>query len=297
MAATTSYIQSDTNLESWADVIGNISPVDTPVLSKLRKVKVSATLHEWAKDTLANAASNAKVEGAAYSYAAAAARTRETNDTQIFEKTWSVSRTQEEVLKAGTSSEWEYQADKSMKELARDMEYAYINGTGASGADGTARELKGIVSFITTNVTTGTGSGSEALTENMFNENLQAIWDQGGKADWALVNGTQKRVISQFTTNYTKNIDVDDKKLTNSVEVYDSDFGRIMIDLERYLDKDKVLILETDKWAIGDLRPVNQKEPAETGDSREGVWIAESTLVAYNEASSGKITELSTAVA
>lgn len=284
------------NRESLMDVITNISPYETPLLSELPKVNVGATLHEWMTESLSTYdESNAQIEGADYSFTRGSARTRVTNNTQILSKTWEVSGSQEAVDKAGIDSEYARRMQNAMKELATDVEASLMNGTGNSGASGTAREMKGVVSFITTNVETGTGTGSETLTEDMYNDLLQTIWEAGGKPDTTYVAAKQKRVISGFTASSTQNIDAADKKLVNSVEIYESDFGLQTIKLHRDVPIDNVVALEKNKWAVGVLRPVMEKEVSIVGDAMRGAAVGEMTLVAYNEAASGKITQLATA--
>lgn len=45
--------------EDLSDVIDNISPLDTPFMSALKKSKASARFFEWQTDSLSAAANNA----------------------------------------------------------------------------------------------------------------------------------------------------------------------------------------------------------------------------------------------
>ena len=272
----------------------NISPTETPMLSRFSKVPASNTTHEWQTDSLSAAASNAYVEGADSDAPALTATTRESNNTQISRKLWRVTDTMEAVDKAGRGSEYAYQMAKHMKELARDMEFSLVNGTGNSGASGTARELKGVMAWIDTNNATGTGTGAEDLTEDMYNGLLQDIYDEGGNPDVTYANGYQKRKISAFSTPSTRNINVEDKRLIATVDVYDSDFGLQQIILDRYMPADEVAVLQEDLWRVAMLRPVNYKELPDNGGGPKGQVEAEYTLEALNEKASGKITNLST---
>lgn len=249
---------------------------------------------EWLTDSLANAGSNKHIEGADYSFSKPAARVRTGNYTQILQTPVEVSDTQRVVLKAGVEDEFAYQMAKKMKEHARDIEYALVNGTGNSGASGTARELKGVLAWISTNTTTGTGTGNEALTEDMFNDTLQDIWNQGGMPDTAWVNGFQKRKVSAFTGGATKQVEADEKKITATVSVYDSDFGRIKIVLDRFMATDQVAITQTDLWKVAILRPTKKVDVAKVGSATRAVIESELTLESRNEAGSGKITQLTT---
>lgn len=261
-----------------------------------KKVKASATYVEWMTESLAAAAANKQIEGADYSFSKPTSRTRLGNWTQILSKTFEVSETQEAVDKAGVESEYARRMENAVKEIGRDVEYALVNGTGNSGASGTARELKGVLSFIATTVETGSGTGTEALTEAMFNDALQDAYVQGGSPNMAYANGWQKRKISAFSTPSTRNIDAENKKLVAAVDVYESDFGLIEVKLDRWMPTDQVALLEQDKWAVAVLRPIKVvQDIAKVASSRRGVVEGELSLISYNEAASAKITGLTTA--
>lgn len=282
------------NREDLTDYIGLITRDETPLYSSLEKVKAYARTHEWQTDSLSTGSANAQIEGADFSFAIPSARSRVSNNTQIFSKTLEVSETQNVVSVAGLDEEFAYQMDKRMREIATDIEKALITGTGNSGASGTARELKGALAFIATNVETGTGTGNETLTESMYNNALQTIWAAGGRPDTTYVNGGQKRKISGFTSNNTRFLSVSENtELVNSVSVYESDFGKQRIELDPFMDTDKVMLLQKDMWKVAVLRGLKPVDVAKVADSKRGAIVTELTLEARNEKSSGKITQLS----
>jgi len=283
------------NREDLTDVIATITRHETPIFSSLEKVKCSAKLHEWQTDTLSTGSSNAAIEGADFSFSIPSARSRVTNNTQIFTKTLEVSDTQREVSTAGLEDEFAYQMEKRMKEIATDVENALITGTGNSGASGTARELKGILAWMTTNVETGTGTGSETLTEDTYNDLLQTIWTAGGRPDYSYVNGYQKRQISSFSTSNTRYLEISGEgELKNTIAVYESDFGRQRIELDSFMTSTVVAALQRDMWKVATLRGIKSVDVATVGDSKRGALVGELTLEARNEAASGQITGLST---
>ena len=63
IANTFQTFQAKGNREDLSDIIYNISPTDTPLLSAIGKEKATATLHEWQTDALAQAGANAQIEG------------------------------------------------------------------------------------------------------------------------------------------------------------------------------------------------------------------------------------------
>jgi hypothetical protein len=284
------------NREDLTDVIATITRNETPIYSTLEKVSARATLHEWQIDTLSTGNVNHAIEGADFAFAYPAYRSRVNNHTQIFTKSVEVSETQRAVSVAGLDDEFAYQLEKRMKEIATDIEKALITGTGSTGASGTARDLHGILGFMTTNVETGTGtSTTEVLTEGMYNNALQTIWAAGGRPDTTYVNGFQKRKISSFSSNNTRFMNVDSEgELKNSISVYESDFGRQRIELDPFMTTSVVAILQKDMWKVAQLRPLKVVDVATVGDAKRGALVTELTLEARNEASSGQITGLST---
>ncbi len=282
------------NREDLSDVLTNISPTETPMLSRFGKVKAKNTYHEWLTDSLATATANAAIEGYDYSFSKVSSRTRTGAYTQIFQTPVEVSDSQRAVDTAALEDEFAYQMAKKMKEHARDIEYALINGTGNSGASGTARTLKGVLAWITTNVETGTGTGSEALTATMLDDALQSAWDQGGTPDTAYANGWQKRKISGLTTSNTRNINADMKEVVIGIDVYESDFGRIKIVPDRFMTTTVVALLQNDLWKIAEFRPTKKVDVAKIGSATRAVIESELTLESRNEAGSAQITGLST---
>jgi len=136
------------------------------------------------------------------------------------------------------------------------------------------------LAWITSVNETGTATADESLTEDMFNDALQDIWDNGGTPDTA------------YATKFVQA--TSEKEMLAGVDVYDSDFGRIKIKKSRFMPTDTVAILQTDLWKVAVLRPTQSEEVAKVGDATRGVVKTELTLEARNEAGSGKITQLST---
>lgn len=292
MAYKTTY-DAQGNREDLSDIITNIAVTQTPVFSMFGKETATGTYHEWLEDDLRAPATNANVEGGDWTVDKPAARTRKGNYTQIFNQGYGVSLTQEAVLKAGVKSEIAYQMAKAMKEIARDVEYAYINNAAAVQGDAaTARQLGGIPAFVTTNVLANAGT-ARALTEDLFNDGVQQAWEEGGDPDVAIVNGAHKRVISGFTAGATKNLDATDKKLVAAVDVYESDFGVIKIIADRFMVNDKIFILSSEYWKTAYLRPFKTYDNPVSGSRKEKMIEGELTLVARAEKASAIIADLS----
>ncbi len=279
--------------EDLLDVIVNISPTETPMLSGFKKSKATATTHEWLTDTLGTANASRVAEGAAFSNSAniAVARTRLSNYCQINREVFEVSDTLDAVDKAGIKGgEYEYQLAKALKIMARAMEVDVVAGASAAGSAGTARGSKGVIPWVTTNLSTA--GGGRDLTETIYNDNLQDIFGTGGNPDTTYVNGWQKRKVTAFSATNTRNIEASSKKLIYSVDVYESDFGLQRVILDRYMPTDKLAQLQKDMWSIAMLRPVKHTPIAKLGSSRAGMVEAEWTVVSFEEKASGVIEEL-----
>jgi len=282
------------NREDLIDIIINISPMDTWFTSNTGSTRAISTYHEWQTDALATAAANAQVEGDNATSTAVTATTRIGNYTQILWKVFQISETQRAIVAAGRNDEVDYQTLKKSKELARDIEYALLlNATSASGASTTtARTLKGVLGWITTNVTTVSAT-TVALTESLYNSNLAQVWKQGGYPTVTLVGAYQKQQISGFTSN-VRRIEAEEKRLVNSVDVYESDFGMIMVRLHHLLNDNNpgyvVNLGVMELWVKAWLRPVNRIELAKTGSSDQYKIEAELTLESRNQLGSGMIT-------
>ena len=105
--------------EDLVDVIYNISPEDTPILSAIPRAVATSTSHEWQTDALADPAANAVIEGDDATIDAMSATVRVKNYTQIQDKVIAVSGTQSSVDAAGRADEMAYQMAKKSKELKK----------------------------------------------------------------------------------------------------------------------------------------------------------------------------------
>ena len=274
-----------TNREDLSDIVTNISPTDTPVLSMLPTAKATNTLHENQKDSLAAAGENAQLEGVEFSPEDQHAPERINNIEQIFVKWPYVSDTQRAVNTSGIQDLYNYNVTQKLKEIANDIEWAFMNGERQVGNAATPRKMDGMPACITTHSTDLAGAD---MDEDGYNGMLETVWQGGGKPDHTITNSTLKRVISSFVGGSTKNIEAKGKKIINTVEVYESDFGIQTMVLERYIPVNRLVVMQKDLWATAWLRKTKHEPLAKTGDSTKGKIIAEVTLEPKNEAGNGK---------
>jgi len=295
------------NREDLIEQIYNISPTDRPFTTNIAKTTARATKHEWQTDSLAAAAQNAQLEGDDVAFGSVTATTRLDNICQFSYKATIVSGTQDAVNKAGRTKEIIYQLMKRGKELNRDIEFVLTNNTAKNaGNSTTARTMRSLCSWYTTNVQRGSGgaSGSAStaatdgtqrpLTEALLKKGIQDAWTQGGDPDLIMVGPFNKQVISTFSGNNSRVLDTTNKKLTTAIDIYVSDFGEHRVVANRFSRDRDCHILTTDLWAMAWLRPLQTSDLAKTGDHTKGFITAEYTLEARNEAGSAIVADLAT---
>jgi len=279
------------NHEDLTDVLVTMGQMKNPMYSNLPKTKAKNTLHEWPMDSYANAAANAQIEGFDYAFPALTSATRGQNYTQIFSKMGKVSKTQRAVDPAGYKDEYAYQVEKALKEIGRDIEKALINGTGAvSGGTGAARELKGILAWITSNVSTGTGTGRD-ITEAEFNSLLAEIYEEGGDPDTILLAPKQRNKMGDLFENSRQFVD-NVKTFTSAIAVYESNFGMLQVVTDIQMPNDTIAVLDTSTWNVPQLRPVAKDDTAKVADADGFVVVGELTLASQAEKYNGKLTGL-----
>jgi hypothetical protein len=283
--------------ESLLDVITNISPRETQLFTGLPKSKAQGTLHEWITRDLETVGGNAQNEGQDAPADAAGNPSRAVNITQIFAKTAKVSNTEQSVNRVGGSRMAE-EMQMKLAALKNDIEYALMRGSIASGGASTggtnARQLKGIKNWISTNAVNYSGA---TLTETVFNDMLETVWNQGGEINAVYTSMKGKRRISSFTAGATKNVETTDKRLVNSVDVYESDSASMVkLFAHRYVTVTgdygttatpgfDVLALQEDTWAVAflDGREPKTIDLAITGDFQAKEIVTELTLEARAE--------------
>ncbi|AMV42265.1 DUF5309 domain-containing protein [Paraburkholderia caribensis] len=312
--------------ESLADVIVNISPIDTPFQSNIGKTTASNTYFEWQSDALtAPNANNAAVEGADAGADTSTPTSRIGSYTQISTKVVQVSGSLESVDKAGRKSELAYQIAKRGSELKRDVE-AVLTGNHAAtpGSDSTARTTAGFESFmLAANSNRGAGgvagtfsggigasglpSGyvnaaptdgtARPITEDMLKDVLSKQWTNGGKSDMVMVGAFNKGAISEFTGIATRFRDVQPGQqaaIIGASDVYVSDFGEVTIVPNRFQRPGVALSVDTQYAAVAYLRNYQMLTLAKTGDSEKRQIVCEYGLKVQNPLAHGIIADLTT---
>lgn len=310
VSATNTYTGAGIK-ESFEDVIFDISPEDTPLLSMAKRTTAGQTYHQWQIDQLAAAGTNAAVEGDDATYATLAATTVLGNYTQISRKTVNVSNTYDVVKKYGRKQEVAYQLMKAGKELKRDMEFALVqNQASSAGGAATARTSAGMESWITNRVlatgsTAGTTPGfsggsvaaptdgtSVTFIEADLKSALELAWLDGGEPTTILMSSANKKRFSAFSGIAEKRHMVNGTSeaiITAAADVYVSDYGNHTVKLDRFMRDEAVLCIDPGYVSLASLRPMAQEELAKTGDSTKYLINCEYALVVNNPNAHAKV--------
>ncbi len=277
----TGYTYDDKAIrEDLLDVLTNLTPTENQLVSGLAISSAKQILHEWLTDTLGDVKTNAYTEGADASYPTLTNPTRLFNFTQIFRQGYQVSDTERIVNTANFDDRFAYEATKALKMLKNDMEYAVLRGSLACGSGSAARQLMGVKNFLSL-VTSQSGI---SLSESILNDYFQLVWDNGTEVNAVYGGMYIKRKISAFTGGATKNVNVEDKRLINSVDVYEADAARMVkLFAHRYMTVSgdtnyDVMGLNEDLFKIAYLRKPDTRELAKTGDSTKGEVLCEATV-------------------
>jgi len=323
-AAALETYDSITIREDLSDAENMISPTETPFCSMIAgRNKAKATKHEWPTTVLgAVDEDNAVAEGEdAPAIDAAVLAFRRWNFTQIMDKVVKVTDTSQRVDGAAGVEKLAKQISYKLKELKRDKEAIFTSGQpGDPGAavGATVRKSAGFAAFIITNATVGANTGLAptlsddpngypdagptagdlaAISEDAFNASMQAAWVEGGEPKYALCSAINKRLISKSFDGYaTKYKQADDKKLVNSIDIYESDFGQVQIVPDRFLGNtnlvaggNAIFFIDPDHVKISELQPTRQLELARTGHTQNRLIQCESCVEVGNEAAHAAI--------
>ena len=275
-------------------------------------------------------------------------RTRLGNYTQINGKTIAVSGTRRAIDQAGVADEYAYQLKKRGTELRRDLEsdlvntgnvastsgartmgtyqawinddstVVYAGNVGAVGATVSATHAgrplaadQGNGTNAPQNATTVASRGALSLSD--IDSVMQKIYEAGGKANKIMLSPKLRRDFSDLMvtdSGVRRNIDMDGK-LRQSVDVYMSDFGDLMVTPNYIMGlntpgatgtgatannswKDAAAFIYDPQWfSIATLRPLQEVDVGQRGDSTIGMMVEECTLEVKNPIGCGAIYNLS----
>lgn len=281
--------QDSSRREDLLDVIGDVSPDETPLLTLFGTSTAKGTLHEWLKFNISRPSSvSADIEGADTTFGDLTAPSRENNVTHIIKQPIQVSRTERKVNVAAIGDPYAFQKAEGLRQLKLKMEYAVLRAAKASGSSGVARQMNGIDAFITS-VATARNSGTSFSEQELNDMSADAYNTVSADKvfDMILCTVKIKQAIAGFAGNSTRYIDAKDRKLVKDVLVYDSAVGshRIMHhrDVRNDAGSTTVYGLREELHKVAYLDKPMFEELGKVGDADRGHWVTEFTLEVLEE--------------
>lgn len=296
--------------EDISSVIYNVDPSEVPLLSSIAKTSAANTLHQWQTDTLRSAVStNKNIEGDATTAEARSAVAKLHNFTQIFKNAVTVSGTDQSVTNIGYGKQMTHEIVKVAKEQKTDIEASiFANLPSVAGNSTTARQLGGLTSYITSNVTniganganpSGSVPGATARTngtQSVFNQTkfdacMQSIWEKGGNPDTVYLSAAQMSRALGFVGNNNERATAQNGNVAQLISIYMTPWGSVSFTPSRHQAARDVFILQTNMLALASLRPMKNEPLAKNGDNVTRQVLTEATLVVRNEKSLGLIAD------
>ena len=284
--------------QDLSDIVKSISPEETPFSSAIGSEKATSETFSWVEEALANAATNAVIEGAAFSAARVQNLENHTNYTQLMDKTVTLTSSEQAALQAGAVEKMAYNLKQATRELKRDKEFVWVGSaqTATPGAAGTsARKSAGYQAQVHSSQVHDLNN--TPLTEDILNARLEAMFTAGASPTHIMTSGAGKVHISS-KLNATRQRDIaNTDKAAYGVSVYLSDFGTIEIVPNRFVKYDGVgkgdiLIFNPDMWCEKVLQEYAVKDGASTAHSDTKNVSIEAGLLHRNWKASGLITNV-----
>lgn len=326
-------VDSNTIREDLSDLIDIMTPADAPIHALCDEEPVYDTYHDWSMDELAIPTSPASViEGATPSYLKVTEPVRPTAPVCIVTEPVEVADTRRVVRTAGMDDAYNYfiwkAAIKVMKQMEVNMHFGDTTIAVITNED--ARMCEGLLPWAidsakgntiagmdfssgaafapySPSILQGTAAGN-ALTRLQLHDNiLQPFWDQGGNVMGSvfLCGGKVKRIISEFAMVYAptagasnrRNINQNEKKMVETIDFFDSDFGTIAMNLDRYMHstfettyatgstiqpRQMGILFEPEKVTRLTLRGLGHVPTAKVSDGSRGFCVYEAGLKISN---------------
>lgn len=297
------------NREDLSNIIYNISPTDTPIMSSIGRRNVSNVTFDWQTEALPSVdTANAFEEGFELSRSAATATVRVSNLCQISKRDATVTGSQQAANAAGKADEMARQMSISAKALKRDMESILSqNQAQVAGNASTARKTRALEHWLTTNVSRGTNGAAaasataamtdgtqRAFTEALLKTALQTAYTNGAEPSIIVVGPVNKVKLSDFTGRSQARQNVSATTIQQAVSVYASDFGDLKVVPSRFSRERTALLLDPEYAKVAFYRNFQQTEIAKIGDADTRMITAEWGLEMSNEAAHAAIFDLTT---
>ena len=306
--AFTTY-DAQANREDLSDIIYNIDPFDTPMMTAAGRRNVSNIVFDWQTETLPNVSVDGELEGFELTRSASTPTVRVSDVCQINARDATVSGTQDAANPAGKRKELAHQIALVGKALKRDCE-SVLFGTVAQvkelGDATTARMTTGLINWLATNSVDGVGGadpvqsagtavtdGTQVIfTEAMLNDCIQLCYESGAEPSLLFVGPYNKRIVSTFVGRANSRQMIAAKKVVNSVTMYASDFGDLKVLPTRWIRPRDAFLMDPRYFKVAYYRNFQRSALGRIGDATTELILTEYGLQVDNEAAHGVIRDL-----
>jgi len=301
--------------EDLEDDIYRVAMEETPFMNNIKKQNVKGTLHEWQIEDLATAdPNNANLEGDDASIDAAHTTERVSVYAQIFDKTGSVSGTNQNSDRAGREDTLDEQKMIKGIELRKDMEARFIGNLASRAESGSdARHTGGALAWIEDNDDVGSGGASggwasagvvaagtngtqRAFSEAQIKGVVATGFNNGARFSQAYMSMTHKQQFGAFSGLAETRVNQSSAKQTfivGAADVYVTDTGNLTLIpvSNEYLSRD-CLLIDPSGWCVGTYRGAESTTLAKTGDNDKFQIIAEKMLICKNQRKGAAVRDL-----
>ena len=309
--AFTTY-DAQANREDLSDIIYNIDPFDTPMMTAAGRRNVSNIVFDWQTESLPTVSATAELEGFELANAASTPTVRVSDVCQINARDATVSGTQDAGNPAGKKRELAHQMALVAKALKRDCE-TVLFGTDQTknlGNATTARTTTGLINWLATNThfvaggsdpvqATATaqvdGTVPVAFTEDILNDTIQECYENGAEPSLLFVGAFNKRAVSAFTGRANSRHMISANKVVNSVTVYASDFGDLKVLPSRWIRARDAFLIDPAYIKVAFYRNFQKQTMGRVGDATTELILTEYGLQVDNEAAHAAIRDLTSA--
>jgi hypothetical protein len=298
------------NKESVTEKLKLFEREETPVYGSAKKVAARNLYEEWLEDSMNAVPSNTAIlQGD--EIGAAEAQTlpsRRGNHTQIYKKTYSVSRSAQQVAPYGYDNELVRLRGREVKNMRRTIEQSLVgNSASQASAGGTGGLMAGLESIISTNASRGAGGagtgwnsgtklfaaptdGTQRVLDEttVFNDVIKLAYDNG----YPIKNGRMimgnsavvDRISKTFTGNQSRQTE-DKNKVNNYIDMIQSTMGdTFIVKRNPRVRQRTLLIVDMSEIELRTVQDIKYKTLPMTHDAERETLIAELTMICREKA-------------
>jgi hypothetical protein len=332
---TATVFNFGTTRQSLSDLIFIVSPYDSPTVDSVSRAATSQPVYNWSTDSLAAVStSGALPEGGNFtssnlSNSATQTPTLNVGYTQINFQNATVSKTAEKSVIAGMQSPMSYEILKAARQLKRNIEsIASGNQPAVVGSYGVARNSEsfghaiytnvfapttpaggtpfaagGLTSITTADTQCSNAAGTyvyQSYSESLFNQGIQAVFNQGGKSSVLVCDMYTKHKHTSFTGRTSSRSIVPEKDIYGTVDIYASDIGDVMLLPSRFSNQvypGQAILYDTAMTSIVFFRNFDLSPLPVTADAKQYVVVSEWGCRTNNQLANARFVQLATSLA